>query len=1095
MQRESLQAALTGIAAQEGDGIEVLVVNAKGGHHPALPTTCGRFALRLANQDGPALDRPRAANMGLDHAAGAALLFHDDDDLVDATHVARLRQALEANPSAVAAYSGVRCVDGQGRPSGSFDEAFDSERLWLANYLPIHAVLFDHDAVDAGVRFDESLPIYEDWDFWRALSLRGPFVHVPGCSATYRLVGTSGLSPHADQELTRQARERFYRKWAGRLSSDMLEQLMRRAELERAERAAIAAHAHASELALADAQQQAERDRSALEDALAALRQAEDERHSALAALQTSQDELDQAMTSKAALQERFEAERQTRGDSESALRAHRDHAASLASQLAAALDDYRRLEAGYLAIVSSWSWRITGVLRRVRGWRHRDVGRRLGARLARALPLSPEHKQHIKVRMATTHAGARVLSWLQPAPDDPARPLPEAPPVAFDKEAVRSQAEHELGEFLVSGGRITLPASDGAPVVSVIVVLFNQAGLSRWCLQALAESRGVTFETLIVDNASTDRVPHLLELVDGVHVLPQEENLGFLRAVNLAAAQARGRYLLLLNNDAVVEPETLARAARRLDRDSDVGAVGGPILLWDGRLQEAGSIVWRDGSCLGYGRGDAPGAPAYAFVRDVDYCSGALLLLRRELFETMGGFDEVFAPAYYEESDFCALLWESGHRVVYDPAVRVRHFEFASDSGSGQAIALQTRNRARFVGRHAAFLAERPLALPENILLARHRLGRGARRVLVIDDRVPLPWLGQGYPRAASIVWALVEGGHFVTHYPLQFPHEAAQDVAEALPETVEVMVGLGLGGLAGFMAARAGLYDLILVSRPHNMEVLRAMLAAHPEWRRGTRLIYDAEALFSLRDIAKAEVHGRPYSALECQRRVAHEMSLAQGSDAIVTVSEAEASHYRQAGYAKVHVLGHTLIPRPSNEPFDSRTGFLFVGAATADDTPNADSLVWFIGEVWPFLQQALGERARLDIIGACNAPSVLALASPQVCLRGKVTDLEPWFDAARVFIVPTRYAAGIAHKAHEAAARGLPMVLTPLIAHQLGWSGCATTGDTAEAFANACLRLHEQREAWSAARESALSAVTRDCDPQRFRAVLARVVSEGA
>jgi len=495
--------------------------------------------------------------------------------------------------------------------------------------------------------------------------------------------------------------------------------------------------------------------------------------------------------------------------------------------------------------------------------WRHRL--KLVLRRLALALPVSAATRQRIKVGLASQAWGSPLLRWLAPAPAQDAGPAP------VDKEVVRAAAEAALTEFLAAGHRVALPSFGDAPRVTVIIVLFNQAGLSLQCLQALARTRGVAFETLIVDNASSDRVPQLLERVDGAQVSVQLQNLGFLRAVNLAAEQARGDALLLLNNDALVEPDTLARALARLDSDARTAAVGGPILLWDGRLQEAGSIVWRDGSCSGYGRGASPESGPYRFVREVDYCSGALLLLRRALFDRLGRFDEAFAPAYYEESDFCARLWQAGHAVVYDPQVRVKHFEFASDSGSGQALALQARNRLRFVARHREFLAGQPdRASAAAQLVARQRLRPGARRVLFIDDRVPLPWLGKGYPRAAAFVAALAAAGDAVTHYPLQSPFGDWQEVYRVLPDTVEVMLGEGLAGVADFLTARAGFYGLVIISRPHNMEVIQALRDKHPQCLAGARIVYDAEALFSLRDIARAELSGKPLPA--AQRRRLH-------------------------------------------------------------------------------------------------------------------------------------------------------------------------------------------------------------------------------
>lgn len=767
-----------------------------------------------------------------------------------------------------------------------------------------------------------------------------------------------------------------------------------------------------------------------------------------------------------------------------------RQRVEQLERQLREARDELAQLQRAHEEVLATTSWRLTAPLRRLRRAWGLMAPRALLRRVARLVPASA--RQRLKVRLAASPTGTSMLRWMYPplAAGGVTAPQPE-----LDKEAVRTHAEAHLSRFLEAGGRVNLVCETPSPAVSVVVVVFNQAGLTLLCLQALAASRGVSFETLIVDNASSDRMPQLLERVDGALRMPQQENLGFVRAVNLAAARARGDYLVLLNNDALVESDTLARALQRLEREPRAGAVGGPILLWDGRLQEAGSIVWGDGSCLGYGRGDDPAAPEYRFVRDVDYCSGAFLMLRRELFERFGRFDDAFAPAYYEESDFCARLWEAGHSVVYDPKVRVRHFEFASDSGSGRAIALQTAHRALFVERHPAFLAQRPPPSPQAVLAARQRLAAGALRVLFVDDRVPFPPMGQGYPRAHRFVSAIAAAGHFVTHYPLQFPHDAWAEVDAVMPERIEVMLGHGLAGFADFLAARAGFYDAVIVSRPHNMEVFDAVRARCPADLADVTVIYDAEALFSVREIAKAALLGEPMSPRQAQAMVDDELALSRGADHVVAVSEAEALHYRAAGRRHVHVLGHALEPAAAPPGFEARHGFLFVGGIPTDDTPNGDSMLWFLREVWPRVTEGLQGRARLDLVGACESDAVRRAAPANVRFHGRVDDLAPHFDAARVFIVPTRYAAGLPHKAHEAAAHGLPMVVTPLIATQLDWHDEVLVGADAPAFAAACVRLHDDANLWRECHQRGLQAVARDCSPAVFDAKVRALMETAA
>lgn len=1044
MGRPSLAKAIRSVLAQEGAqgplAVKVLVVVAGGPPlrrgDPLRPEPWDDPRVEVIDEGRP-LRRAAAANRALQACGSELALFLDDDDWLLPPHLAGLLAALDADADAVAAHGGVECV--RVAPTGLqpvhvYDNDITPAAMQLMNRLPIHSTLFRLSAlrVEPELRFDETLDCFEDWDFWLRLMRRGRFVRVPGVTAVYRLDDDAG-SGHADQQGGQRATMlgRFAQVQLQRWTADDV--------------VAMIDHEAGQSHALTQTMQRV----AGLQTELA-------QRHAQIDALLA---EVNQLLRQQAELR----------------------------STLDELLANHRKLDAGYRDLLGSLSWRITAPLRRVRARLEPARWRAHARSAARALPLPAPLKQRLRHRLAVQGTGAGLLGWL-------AAPADEAATGALgtlDKEAVRANAEAELTGFLESGQRLNLQRASGQPQVSVIIVLYNQAGLSLLCLKALAESLDVSSEALIVDNASSDRMPQLLERLDGARLLPQTENLGFLRAVNLAAAQATGEHLLLLNNDAVVEPETLSRAVLRLADEPDAGAVGGPILLWDGRLQEAGSIIWRDGSCQGYGRGDSPDAPAYRYLRDVDYCSGAFLMLRRALFEQLGGFDEAFAPAYYEESDLCVRLWEAGHRIVCDPAVRVKHFEFASDAGSGQALALQARNRERFVAKHMDYLRGRPVSAPQHLLRARQVLTDGARRLLIIDDRVPLPGLGRGYPRAAMLAATIGGGTDALTYYPLQVAEAEWQEVYSVLNPRTEVMLGLGLAGLAGFMQQRAGFFDLILVSRPHNMAPVAALRAAHPAWFQGARIVYDAEALFSLRSIEQARVMGRPLSEAKAKALLDGELALARGADRVVAVSADEARQYRLAGCPEVVVLGHALVCQPSVAGFDQRSGFLFVGAITRDDCPNGDSVRWFVGQVWPLIQAELGSQVVLDVVGVCESPAVRALASPSVRILGRVDDLQPHFEQRRVFIVPTRYAAGVPHKAHEAASRGLPMVVTPLIARQLDWQDELLVASDAAAFAQACVRLHRDEAGWRRLREAALTAVARDCSPATFARAVKEIV----
>lgn len=245
-------------------------------------------------------------------------------------------------------------------------------------------------------------------------------------------------------------------------------------------------------------------------------------------------------------------------------------------------------------------------------------------------------------------------------------------------------------------------------PDVTVVMLTYNRWDLTKQALRLLADVTEPRFELVIVDNASTDGTLDQLAQVCGARLLRNPRNLGFGPATNQGAAIARGRYLLLLNSDAWVRTGWLEPLIDIADADSGVAAVASKLLYPDGRLQEAGSIVWRDGRVRQYGDGDVPNRPEYNFRRTVDYASAACLLVRRSAFIAVGGFDPRFAPVYCEDVDLCLALAAGPGRVVYQPRSVVEHVRGASSRGGVQGSRIE-RNRRLLRARWRAVLDRRP--------------------------------------------------------------------------------------------------------------------------------------------------------------------------------------------------------------------------------------------------------------------------------------------------------------------------------------------------------------------------------------------------
>jgi glycosyltransferase involved in cell wall biosynthesis len=230
--------------------------------------------------------------------------------------------------------------------------------------------------------------------------------------------------------------------------------------------------------------------------------------------------------------------------------------------------------------------------------------------------------------------------------------------------------------------------------------------------------------------------------------------------------------------------------------------------------------------------------------------------------------------------------------------------------------------------------------------------------------------------------------------------------------------------------------------------------------------------------------KLSGTPWTTREVQEELNKEIDLASKAHCVISVSAREGAEFSQNGVRNVHVIGHAINADAQPVDFERRSGLLFVGAIHSEVSPNADSMIWFLTEVLPGIQKKLGKTIRLTIAGVNESQRIRSLAGPSVFITGYVPDLGELYSNARVFIAPTRYAAGLPHKIHEAAAHGLPVVATSLLASQLEWTDRELAiADDAESFASRCCELYADPEKWLSKRNAAFARVKTECSPERF------------
>ena len=650
-----------------------------------------------------------------------------------------------------------------------------------------------------------------------------------------------------------------------------------------------------------------------------------------------------------------------------------------------------------------------------------------------------------------------------------------------------RQESLVELHNFFAEENYLELP-SHPEPIVSIVIVVYNEAELTYRCLRSLVETVDVAAEYIIIDNASSDDTQCLLGRVKNAKILRNVEDLHFLRAANQGAARARGKALLFLNNDIRLEKGAVRYGLETLESSDDIGFVGGKLILPDGTLQEAGSIIWSDGACGGFGRGQMPDSPEFNYLRDVDYCSGAYMIMRRDVFEKLNRFDVAYAPAYYEETDLCMRIRAAGFRVIFDPRIVVNHYEFASAAYEGEASALMQRNFNLFFSRHASALQR--LHLPQSAPLHLSKDTNRARlKVLMIEDLLPFVSHGAGFPRSNAILHAFVKAGYFVTYYSVNEADATIKELRDNFPLQVEFILGINRPSLLDLIEQRAGYYNGIFICRPGNMNVVRDHFSQRPEIYRGAVLIYDAEAVCAPRDIMQRELSGEKFGHEERQTIIDNEIGLSDVADLVLVVNEQDGRHFELAGRPNVRVLGHALNTTPTQKAFSERNDFLFVGRLRGDQSPNVDALIWFIDEIMPRIDQRIGTDWRLIVAGSVASERLDALKNKRIVLLGRIEKLDNYYSQAKVFIAPTRYAAGIPLKVYEAAAYGVPSVVTPILADQLGWGDdkAVLVGVDAEHFSEQCARLYTDAVLWDSVRESGLAQIRENNSLEAFELAL--------
>lgn len=627
-------------------------------------------------------------------------------------------------------------------------------------------------------------------------------------------------------------------------------------------------------------------------------------------------------------------------------------------------------------------------------------------------------------------------------------------------------------------------------PRVSVVIPVHNAHLYTFTCLKSIAsDGDAIPFEVIVVDDHSDDETPRMLSAMSGLRVVRNEGERGFVYACNLGAQNAHGDYLVFLNNDTIVPSGWLKTIIATFAENPDIGLVGVKLLYPTGRLQEAGGIIWKDGSAWNYGRGDDPNKPQYNYLREVDYCSGACLAISRQLFLDLGSFSETFAPAYLEDADLAFKVRQSGRRVVYQPAVAVIHFEGIS-SGTHILSGLkqyQLINQTRF-----AQLWNNQLSTHRtNGYLPDLEKDRGAdKRMLVIDAYLPMPDRDSGSLRMAYLLVIFQELGYKVTFAAANLQFRVPYGL-QLQQQGIEVLYSPYVTSIKDYLKANGACLDVVWLCRAN---VAENFLATARACAPAALLIFDTIDLHFLREQRMADKERSRALAKIAALRKEQELDLMRKADINLVVSTVEKALITELDpRLRVAVLSNIHVVYGSATDYSQREGILFIGSF--NHPPNTDAVLYYAREIRPLVQRELGD-VKTYIIGDKPPPQVLALASETLVITGHVPDVARYFSRCRLSIAPLRYGAGVKGKVNLSMAYGVPVVATPIAIEGMALTHGedVIVGEDAVSFAAGIAKVYRDQVLWTRLSDNGLTNVEKYFSRRVAVKTLDRLLHEG-
>lgn len=627
-------------------------------------------------------------------------------------------------------------------------------------------------------------------------------------------------------------------------------------------------------------------------------------------------------------------------------------------------------------------------------------------------------------------------------------------------------------------------------PRASIIIPVFNKFRYTARCLLSLAQLGYLeSTEIIVVDDGSSDDTQLVLSGLPGLHYHRNLSNLGFIDSCNAGASLASAPRLVFLNNDTLVAPGWLEELESCFSLRSDCGLVGSMLIYPDMRLQEAGGMVYRNGSAGNRGKHRDLGHPDFNHLRTVDYCSGASIMIERHLFEVIGGFDTRYRPAYFEDVDLAFSVRRQGLQVYCQPASKVIHFEGITSGRktSSGVKAHQVTNRAHFAAKWAEDLAGQP---ERRAIRSEAPPGR-AGRILVIDNQTPRPDRDAGSLLLFNSLRIMVQLGYAVDYLPLRRPQHISGYTALLQREGIRCLYKPYFRGLANYLRRHGPEYDLVFISR---IKIIKSSYALVRRFAPGAKVVFNTVDLNFLRVGRRAELEQSPRLARKAEGYRRDELFYLNQADASIIVSPAELELIKDdVDPAKVEIIPLILEFPTRRATYQTSRNLAFIGHFT--HAPNVDAMRFFLSEVWPKVKRIMPE-VRFDIIGKDFPADLSPLLDEAVTVHGLVPDLDTIFPSIRVCLAPLRFGAGLKGKLVTSLSYAVPSVVSPIAMEGMGLvDGVhALVANTPDQWVQQIQRLYSDEVFWQQISAQGLAFAEREysmsVNRDRFQRLFSRL-----